>query len=378
MSHPRRPSILLFLLSLALAAPAAAAAPKVLKVRFPRTVVEPGRNVERCVFVRLPVDETFDLGGWEVMQHGAGGTSVGIAHFLVYLYTGQRAGEFSSGQVVDSRACLDLGPADRDQRQLLASSSGPRSTGALPPGLAQPLAPTPARPGGPPDAIGILLDANWVNNSTRGRAVSARVVLRRAAPGTVRRRLAPILARDAEAEIFVPPFGTAASRGIWHPPGDVCLYDVTGKTHRRGRFFGVQALDAAGQPRAPLDGLRNVFTGGPSLFGSLDYTDPGVRRFAPRGLPLGAGESLGYECWHENGDRLPLRLGCEASPGETPGALGTPAPACAADCTCVPANVVAGTTPDDEVCGLAGWYYDAAPGGSCDVTGLPAVESGTP
>ena len=151
----------------------------------------------------------------------------------------------------------------------------------MPPGLALPLAPTPAEPGGAPDGIGILLDANWVNNSTRGRAVSARVVLRRAAPGTVRRRLAPILARDAEAEIDVPPFGTAASRGIWRPPGDVCLYDVTGKTHRRGRFFGVEARDAAEQPRAPLDGLRHAFTGGPSLFGSLDYTDPGVRRFAP-------------------------------------------------------------------------------------------------
>src|SRR5262245_21094634 len=176
MSHPRRPFILLLLLSLALAVPAVDAAPKVLKLRFPRTVIEPGRNVERCVFVRLPVDQTFDLGGWEVMQHGTGGSGVGISHFLVYLYVGQSAGEFSPGQVVDSRACLDLGPADRDQRQLVAASSGPRSTGALPPGLAVPLVPTPAAPGGPPNAIGILLDANWVNNSTRGRAVSARVV----------------------------------------------------------------------------------------------------------------------------------------------------------------------------------------------------------
>jgi hypothetical protein len=40
----------------------------------------------------------------------------------------------------------------------------------------------------------------------------------------------------------------------------------------------------------------------------------------------------------------------------------------------VPANVVAGTTPDDEVCGLAGFYYDAAPGGSCDVASLAPIE----
>jgi len=362
-------------LCFALASPVvAAAAPRTLTVRFPRTVVEPGRNVERCVFVRLPIDGPFDLASWEIVQQGAGGAGVATNHFLVYLYTGERAGEFPSKQVVDSRACLDLGPADRDARQVIVSGGAPRSTGVLPPGLALPLAATAATPGAPRDAVGILLDANWVNGSTRRRAVSARVVLRRAAPGSVRRRLTPILARDAEAGILVPPFQLGPSQGRWRPPGDVCLYDVTGKMHRRGRFFAVQARDAADRPRAPLDGLRNAFTGGPTLFGSPDYTDPGLRRFAPRGLPLAGGESLAYECWHENGDRLPLRLGCEETPGMPPGAPGVPAASCRPGCDCVPANVVAGTTSDDEVCGLAGFYYDAAPGGSCDVASLAPIE----
>jgi hypothetical protein len=39
----------------------------------------------------------------------------------------------------------------------------------------------------------------------------------------------------------------------------------------------------------------------------------------------------------------------------------------------VPANLVAGPTPDDEICALAGFYYDAAPGGSCNVSTLPPV-----
>ncbi len=363
---------LFLLLALALASSPATAAPRALKLRFPRTVIEPGRNVERCVFLRVPAAEAFDLASWSLAQTGVGG-DVATAHFLVYLYTGERAGEFPVRQVVESRGCLDLGPADRDARQLVVSSAAPRARGALPAGLALPLVPTPSEPDAAPDAIGILLDVNWVNGSTRSRAVSARVVLHRARPGTVRRRLAPIADRAATGGIAVPPFRVAFSEGRWRPPGDVCLYDVTGQMHRRGRFFAVTARDAADVPRPPLDGPRDVFSRVQTLFGASDYSDPGSRRFAPRGLPLGAGESLHYGCWTENGDRLPMRLGCEETVGLTPGAPGAPAAPCRSGCTCVPANAVAGPTPDDELCGLGGFYYQAGPGGSCDLASAAAI-----
>lgn len=359
--------------ALALAAPAAAAAPRSLSVRFPRTVVEPGRNVERCVFVRVPAGEPFDLGSWQVRQSGARG-GVAIAHFLVYLYTGERAAEFTPGRVVESRGCLDLGPPDRDQRQLVASTNSPNAGGVLPDGLALPLAPVPPSPGAPPDAIGLVLDANWVNGTDRPRAVSARLVLTRASPGSVRRRLRPILARDADAGIAVPPFGVAATEARWRPPGDVCLHSITGKTHRRGRFLSVEARDAADRPRPPLDWVRDAFTGAPTLFGTADYTDPGVRRFVPVGLALSAGESLRYACWHDNGDRVPMRLGCADAPDATPGSAGAPAAPCRPGCACVPATLVAGPSPDDELCALAGFYYDPAPGGSCDPTAAPPLE----
>jgi len=368
----------LFLASLAFVAPAAAKTPRPLKLRFPRTVVEARRNVEACFFVRLPATEPFDLSSWQITQQGFSGTGVAITHFLVYLYTGERAGEFPQRQkqAIESRACLDLGPPDRDARQLIASANTASTRGAVTPGLSLPLTPTPSAPGGAPDGIGILIDANWTNGAPVPRAVSARLVLTAATPGTVHRRLTPILARDAEAGIDVPPFGIGATDSLvdarWRPPGDVCLYDITGKTHVRGRFFAVEARDAADQPRAPLDGLRHVFTGAPTLFGAPDYTDPGTRRF-PQGLLLGASESLRYGCWHENGDLRPARLGCEETPGAVPGAPGAPAAECRPGCTCVPANVVAGSTPDDEACALAGFFYDAAPGGSCDVSSLPAV-----
>jgi hypothetical protein len=207
--------------------------------------------------------------------------------------------------------------------------------------------------------------------------VSARVVLTRAKPGSVRRRLQPILARAADAGIDVPPFALRATESLvdarWRPPADACLFEVTGKTHRRGRFFGVELRDAADQPRAPLDGLPNPYASGrPTLFGAPDYTDPGTRRF-DSGLFVGAAESLRYGCWHDNGEMEPARLGCLEGPGVTPGSVGVPAAECSPGCTCVPANLVAGPTPDDEICALAGFYYNAPSGGSCDVSALPPV-----
>ncbi len=377
---PHRPWTLavLLLAALALGAPASAKVPRTLKLRFPPTVVEPGRKLETCMFVRLPATEPFDLASWQITQQGFQGTGVAIEHFLVYVYTGERTGEFpqKQKQAIESRGCIDFGPADRDSRQLIAFANTSNTRGAVPPGLSLPLIPTPSSPGGAPDGIGIVIDADWVSGATAARTVSARMVLSAAKPGTVKRRLQPILARDAEAGIDVPPFSLGSTDATvdarWRPTGDVCLYDITGKMHGRGRFFAVEARDAADRPRPPLDGLRHAFTGAPTLFGAPDFTDPGTQRF-PQGLPLGAGESLRYGCWHENGDLKPARLGCEAAPGVVPGALGAPAAECGSGCSCVPANLVAGTAPDDEVCRLAGFYYDAAPGGSCDVSGLPAV-----
>jgi hypothetical protein len=374
----RRLLTLALLILLAFVSAADAKVPRSLRVRFPRTVIQAGGNVEACVFVRLPVRESFDLASYKIVQRGFSGTGTAINHFLVYLYTGERLGEFAAQQktVVESRGCLDLGPVDRDSRQMVALTRTTNARGVLPTGLSLPLAPVPAAPGGPPDGIGILLDANWLNGATKPRAVSAVVTLTAAKRGTVRRRLQTIFARDAEAGIDVPPFAFQATESLvdarWHPPGDVCLYDITDHMHRRGRFFGVEVRDANDQPRPPLDGLANGYANDrPTLFGAPDFTDPGSGTF-PGGLLVGAAESLRYGCWDDNGATLPVRLGCQETAGVTPGAVGAPAAECTPGCTCVPANLVAGPTPDDEVCILAGFYYEAA-GGSCDLSGLPVV-----
>ncbi len=358
-----------------------------IKLKFPPVKVAAGANVEQCYFLRVPLKDAFDVGSWTIANRAKG--TVAVQHFLVYQYTGTRLAEFAAQQkqVIPSRACLDLGPVDRDDRQLIASGPSLNARGIYPPGLALSL---------PAGEVGILLDANWVGGSKGGKA-SAQVVLKRAARGTVKRRLQPIGARAADAGILVPPFTVATTRdhvdARWPVAADTCLYEVTSQMHRRGLFAAIDRLTPTGEIDNPAGGLPNPYDGDAvPLFGSPDYTDPGTRIFRD-GLLVPAGGSLAWACWHDNGTVLPVRLGCEETAGEAPGSIdggaaksctvfGPASPECgAADPAypgrtftgaCVAANVVFGPTPDDEICGVAGFAYEAV-NGACDVSSLPPL-----
>ncbi|HJQ85374.1 MAG TPA: hypothetical protein VKA21_14910 [Candidatus Binatia bacterium] len=400
------------LLLLVLVAPAHGA-PRTLKLRFPRVTVPAGGNLEACYFIRRPATARFDLGRYTIHHRGVGG-SFGVRHFLVYLYGGEQLAAFAqdAGRVVASRGCQDLGPADRDRRQLITLGR------PLPPGVALPLDPVPDTPGGPPAGIGILLDGEWVNGDTQPRRARTVVTLHRAPRRSIRRRLAPILARTAERGLAVAPgaigsteTSTAAlglppdawgaglaTDGVPPPAGRACVVAVTSHLRKRGVLLAVDRQRAGGAIDNPPDGPRNPFDGRIHLFATRDFTDPGAFVPSPP-LALDAGEALRYACWHDNGATNVARQGCEEVAGEPPGrpaavAGGGPAKPClvagpaSPDCpasdsaypgrsftgACVEANLVAGPTPDDEVCALAGFYYDAAPDGGCDVSGLPPLE----
>jgi hypothetical protein len=408
-----RPSVMrasawIVLVALLLAgAPAEARTSGTLKLRFPRFAIPPGASVEACFVVRLPGTAPFDLVGWETRQHAP--ADVLPVHFLVYQYTGERLGELAAaaGRVIPSRGCLDFGPVDRDRRQLIVSSQSARSQNFLPTGVALRLEPASATPGGAPEGVALILDGNWSNGSTRTRFVSAEAILRRAKRGTVRRFAQQLYETAAEQGLSVAPgqlvstedTTTALNGGVdaWHPAADACVVTLAGHMHRRGRFIGVDLLDANGAIANPPDGVANPYVAKREhFFGVFDYTDTGLLVLANPQL-VRAGEGLHYACWTENGTRRPLRLGCEevvsVPPGQPLGAPGGgPAKPCAeagpesADCpatdptfpgrsftgSCATANVNAGAPTDDEACALTGAYFDASNGG-CDVSTLPPV-----
>ncbi len=406
----RRPRILLLVLFVSLAGSAAAREPRTIKLRFPRFAVPAGGNVEACALVRLPRTTAFDLASWRIANRARRGLST--RHVLVYLYTGAHLTAFASqaGQVVQSRGCLDLGPPDRDQRQLIASGASRFNRGFLPPGIALGLAPVPATPGGGPDGLGFLIDTEWVNASVHAQRTATQVTLRGARRHSVRARALPLFERSAELGLSVPPrqvlsteAGAGGGTAAWGPgrpggsAGDACVLTLTGHMHKRARFFGADFIGTDGLPHNPAGGPANPFEPGRThLFAAVDYTDPGVLTFSPPRL-LGAGEALHYACWDDNGVERAARRGCEEIAGEAPGIAaglpgGHPAKPCAVagaspECPpsdsaypgitftgdCVEANLVAGPTPDDEVCALAGAYYDAVPGGGCDVSALPPI-----
>jgi hypothetical protein len=387
---------------------------RTLKLRFPSTLV-PATRSEGCAFVEVPGAAPFDVGQWEIRNHAGGLT---ILHTLVYLYRGERLDEFAKdqGHVVFSRGCLDLGPVDHDQRQMIVGITTANQQGVMSPGVALRLEPVPATPGSSPAGLGFLIDINWENNGTRPRRASAVVLLRTAARGSVRRLEQPFEDGSAELGLSVPPRTTRSTEDstaalntarpgeppvhdVWTAPGDVCIVTLAPRMHKRSRFFGVDLLAVDGSVVNPPGGTSDPFEPGRThLYGALDYTDPGLRTYFPPML-LRAGEALHYLCWHDNGVARSVRFGCEEASTVVPGmAAGlpnggpakpcaTPAPA-APDCpptdanypsrtftgACVEANVVAGPTSDDEACAITGTYYDAAPGAQCDVSALPPVE----
>ena len=104
---------------------AAARVPRVVHLRFPPFRVAAGTNPEACVALRVPIaGPSFDVARFQIRHRGTG-HDLSVQHFLVYAYTGEQLADFpaKSAPIVQSRGCLDLGPADRDRRQLVASST---------------------------------------------------------------------------------------------------------------------------------------------------------------------------------------------------------------------------------------------------------------
>src|SRR2546428_13492660 len=105
------------------------------------------------------MSKPFDLGGSVIVNLGAD-ESFATHHFLMWGYQGKDVERFpTKGKIVDSKACLDFGPADTNQRTLIGGAQQPRLETRLPAGLAQQVKPTGGRCSATPTRGGRLMTA---------------------------------------------------------------------------------------------------------------------------------------------------------------------------------------------------------------------------
>lgn len=155
------------------------------------------------------------------------------------------------------------------------------------------------------------------------------------------------------------------------------LLGVTSHMHKRSHRF-VSDLFAPDGSRVSRgkDDMVDATDGSSHFYVGTTYNDPISLTFWPP-IIVDRGQELRYTCHHENGVVSPVRLGCEETPGVTPGrsileqsALGGNLFGGAArwcrtdvDCAgfgtgrCVPANLVFGELAEDEMCIMPGLFY---------------------
>jgi hypothetical protein len=179
--------------------------------------------------------------------------------------------------------------------------------------------------------------------------------------------------------------GICDAAGEPSPTADrFALLGVTSHMHKRSHKFTAELAALDGTRIERPDDMTDPDTGTKHLYVSTDYDDPVNLAFWPP-IIVEKGQKLTYTCFHENGVRSPVRLGCEEEADVVPGKSmlemfaegGNPFRGAArwcetdADCEgvgtgrCVPANLVFGELADDDMCILPGLFYDCPEMGPC-------------
>jgi len=387
-----------------LAAPPEVLARRTYTVKVPTFEVPAGRNREICVFVPISAKQDIDLGeiriANRIADHGSR-TTFATHHLIVYAYRGP-LDAVQAGVVKDDTACLNIGRGQPSDLAIVATSQGVNSRWVTPRGTALRLTPE-ADPAGKP-VVGLVLNSHWINGDSKPRRARAKVTLVTRKSKEVKRDLKPIFEVVANAFIDVAPGKTGVVGWDWGPgrpnlggflggsgypsgPG-ACVTMLIGHTHKRGTLFTADLVDQ--------NGTRT------ELYRQTDYADPKARLFNDAPLLVVAGQKIAYQCTHDNATHP--RLGCEETPGVTPGGsvfdaisknglrnISGAAKLCtaegpdAAECpptddkypgrtftgNCVQAKLVFGFTSEDDMCIMPGYYYDAdmtaPPGEECKV-----------
>jgi len=367
--------------------------------------IEARRDREVCRVVRVPGVPGMQLQSWEARSHTYRKGQIGTHHFVAYGYSGNDSAAFPGpSTLVDDPGCSSLGPADFfKKRVFLAGSGGEFLKGhwaitgaAMPGGLTQAM-PTPGD--APNDAV-VILNSHYFNASARPGRGFVKLKLRLVPLDPTKRPVRQMLDTTASRDIKIAPDAVGPSvtatwaadgarndstEGGANPGGDVCILSLTPHMHKRGTFFTIDYEEDGKAPKR-LHDTTDYLHPGSALLPFLDAA-PGLLRAytADNGHPR-----IRYTCTHANGaDGKEIKMGCEESPGVTPGhsaaeaqpgdpqflGLDDHARPCGLDgvnCQghgtgrCVPANLVFGPLSDDEMCILTAMVYSPKQGVPAD------------
>ncbi len=381
----------------------AGAKDKVVRITVGPFRIEAKRDREVCQAVRVANVHGMEIASYEVRSLTSRNLKVGTHHLVIYGYRGADSAAFpvpkNAADVVDAPGCNGFGPADlfRSRVQLAGSGGEFRkgkwllTKGQTPLGLAT-LLPNPAD--APDDAV-VIVNSHYFNESSKAGRGYVRVVFHLAPYDGTKRVVRNATPLDASLDIDVPPgeirnvastfqadgVADIGAEGGFRPDHDVCLLLISTHTHKRGTDFTIAYEEDGKDPVTLLDPT------------SYDYRHPQLIALPFHGaLPQGSllraytpengHPRLRYTCTHANdAGGVEAKMGCEATPGVTPGipwrdaiAAGQtfgdarPCGEQAVNCQgfgtqqCVHANLVFGPLSDDDMCVMPIQFYDPTPG----------------
>jgi hypothetical protein len=286
------------------------------QLHFVGPVLQPGQEVEGCMWTEAPNPEEFAVGSWEYF------INPGSHHFAVWQHENggpPPLGVFEAGDI----ACFRHG-APTDGRSMSGSPEAPYYVDAYPPGIGRVLAPH--------ELIG--MNPHYFNEFDVPVQVEGWINMHPVIGG-LQHPVETLFSGAGNFEgqtaysINVPPFATGSLRlrmvntlGV-----PMKIFHVSSHQHQRGTHFTAWTSN------------------GTKIFENYDWAHPAILTFeddAP--FVLAPNDYLDYQCEWDNGVTRPVRR-C----GES-----------AADTNCTPGDpkaVTFGLTAQDEMCYLVGFYY---------------------
>lgn len=266
----------------ALAATAAGAGNRPVRLAMSRFSIQPGEDKEVCEYRRLPNRRPIDASGFDVVM------PPGSHHFVLWAYRGPVTDDarFPDGPV-ESAGCVGVGPGELFPVNLFGQQT-PGVRTRFPEGVAVRIAPRQQ----------VWLNAHMKNLGSRAVRPRFKIKIHRAAPGSVRHYAEQFTVGNA-ADIRIPAGGTQRITSEFVVPADLNFVQLSSHQHSLGTYVGIEHV--------ALDG------GVTALYENHDWEHPVEREWPTEPLRLRAGERLRFTCGWENPRGHEVRFGTETT-----------------------------------------------------------------